>query len=421
MGGDDNEKPRPLRVAMFTEAYPPIVSGVAVATRTLVEGLRGRGHRVDVYAPYHPEQPAKERGVVRLPSVSVPLPGWIPISMPVNPIAFDEIARRRYDVVHTQHPFLLGIVGRKLARRKNIPLVATIHTQYEQYVHYWTPWHEPGRWLVRQIIREYCNTCDHVTTVAAGMEALLREYAVAAQVTVIPNDVDFGDFLNASGDGVREELGLAPEETFLLSVSRLAAEKNLLFLLDTLMPLLKSGPPARMVFVGDGPLRPELERRVREAGLTDRVSFTGKLPHAQTARYYAAADLFLMPSITEVNPLTIGEALAAGTPVAAVDSFSAREGMVDGHDGIIAPLDTEAYRHAIRLLVEEPERREAMARAARETAASRSAGNAAERTEALYRALVGRGHSERDTEASGDSGAERLAAATTALLSRLKP
>lgn len=420
MGRDDNVEARALRVAMFTEAYPPIVSGVAVATRTLVQGLRERGHRVDVYAPYHPDQPARERGVVRLPSVSVPLPGWIPLSLPVNPIAFDEIARRRYDVVHTQHPFLLGIVARKLARRKNIPLVATIHTQYEQYVHYWTPWHEPGRWLVRQIIREFCNTCDHVTTVAAGMEALLREYAVAAPVTVIPNDVDLGDFLGASGEGVREELGLPPGETLLLSVSRLAAEKNLVFLLDAVAPLLRDGPPARLVFVGDGPLRPDLERRTREAGLAGRVTFTGRLPHALTARYYAAADLFLMPSITEVNPLTIGEALAAGTPVAAVDSFSAREGMVDGHDGVIAPLDIEAYRHAVRGLLADRARLAAMAEAARETARSRAGGNAAERTEALYRLLRGRGHTEREPSGDDPSPAQRAATATTALLSRLK-
>jgi glycosyltransferase involved in cell wall biosynthesis len=253
------------------------------------------------------------------------------------------------------------------------------------------------------------------------MEALLREYAVAAPVTVIPNDVDFGDFLNASGDGVRGELRLRPDEIFLLSVSRLAAEKNLLFLLDAVSPLLREGPLARMVFVGDGPLRPELERRVRDAGLTERVVFTGKLPHAQTARYYAAADLFLMPSITEVNPLTIGEALAAGTPVAAVDSFSAREGMVDGHDGVIAPLDREAYRHAVRSLMEDAPRREGMALAARETARSRSAGSAAERTEDLYRRLAGRGHSERETDGTDTPASERLASATTALLSRLKP
>jgi glycosyltransferase involved in cell wall biosynthesis len=429
MGRGDNLEGRPLRVAMFTEAYPPIVSGVAMATRTLVEGLRARGHRVDVYAPYHPEQPARERGVVRLPSVSVPLPGWIPISLPLNPIAFDEIAHRRYDVVHTQHPFLLGVVARKLARKRNIPLVATIHTQYEQYVHYWTPWHEPGRWIVRQIIREFCNTCDHVTTVAAGMEALLREYAVESPVTVIPNDVDLGDFLAADGAGVRDEAGLRPDEAFLLSVSRLAAEKNLGFLLDALTPRLKQDPPARLVFVGDGPFRAELERRVREAGVAERVVFAGKLPHLQTARYYAAADVFLMASVTEVNPLTIGESLAAGTPVVAVDSFSAREGMVDGHDGIIAPLDTEAFAHAVRTLIEDAPLRERMAASARETARNRSAGTAAERTETLYRRLLGRGHSERETVAAGETAAGAVAGAkgghgapaTTSLFSRLKP
>ncbi|HEY3268972.1 MAG TPA: glycosyltransferase [Armatimonadota bacterium] len=391
---DQHQDQKPLRIAMFTEAYPPIISGVAVATRTLVEGLREMGHTVDVFAPTHPDQPAREKRVVRLPSVTVPLPGWIPISLPLSTLAFEEIAGRPYDVAHTQHPFLLGTVAKALARRQNIPLVATVHTQYEQYVHYWTPWHEPGRWIVRQIIREFCNTCDAVTTVAAGMEELLREYGVAVPVQVIANDVDLTDFINARGDGVRETLGLAPEETFLLSVSRIAAEKNLGFMLESVAPVLRDGPPMRLVLVGDGPLRPELERRVQEMGLADKVIFTGKLPHAETARYYAAADLFLMASITEVNPLTIGESLAAGTPVVAVDSFSAREGMVDGHDGLICALDPDAFRRGVLTLVEDAERRAAMAAAASADARSRCSGTAAARTDALYRALLGAGHKE---------------------------
>lgn len=378
-----------LRVAMFTEAYPPIISGVAVATRTLVAGLRALGHTVDLYAPTHAEQPPHEEGVYRLPSVPVPLPGWIPISLPVNPLAFEEIARRRYDVVHTQHPFLLGTVARKLARRQGVPLVATVHTQYEQYVHYWTPWHEPGRWIVRQIIREFCNDCTHVTTVAAGMEALLREYGVTVPVTVIPNDLDLGAFLAADGEGAREALKIAPNEVFLLSVSRIASEKNLVFMLDALAPLLREDqPPARLVFVGDGPLRPELERRAREAGVAERVVFAGRLPHDALPNIYAAADLFLITSVTEVNPLTIGEALAAGTPVAAVDSFSAREGMVDGHDGLIAPMDADAYQAAVRTLTRDTAERARMAETARDTARQRGAGTAAERTLALYRRLL---------------------------------
>lgn len=393
MSPDTLHKRRPLKIAMFTEAFPPIVSGVAVATRTLVDGLRELGHTVDVYAPHHPDELEDEAGVTRLPSVPVPLPGWIPISMPLTPIAFNSIAAKDYDIAHTQHPFLLGTVARALARRLDIPLVVTVHTQYEQYVHYWTPWHEPGRWIVRQIIREFCNNCDHVVTVAAGMEELLREYGVTGPIEVIPNDVDMGDFLNASGDGVREELGIPADAVFLLSVSRVASEKNLLFMLDSVAPLL-STQNARLVFVGDGPQRGELERHAAELNVADRVVFAGKIPHAQTARYYAAADLFLITSVTEVNPLTIGEALAAGTPVVAVDSFSAREGMVDGHDGLIAAPDPDAYRHAMRTLIGDPAQRERMAATARETASRRSSGTATQRTDALYTILAGTGHNE---------------------------
>jgi glycosyltransferase involved in cell wall biosynthesis len=138
-----------------------------------------------------------------------------------------------------------------------------------------------------------------------------------------------------------------------------------------------------------------------------------------------------MGSVTEVNPLTIGESLAAGTPVVAVDSFSAREGMVEGHDGLIAPLDTGAFGHAVRTLLEDVPLRQRMSASARETAERRSSGNAAERTESVYYALMGRGHLERETPDTDTDplmppvltgvGDEETPPATTSLFSRLKP
>ncbi len=380
-------EPGQLRIAMFTEAYPPIISGVAVATATLVEGLRALGHEVDVYAPWHPDQPLTEPGLERLRALTTSMPGWIPLSLPMTPIGLARIAWRDYDVVHTQHPFTLGTAARMLARWMDLPLVCTIHTQYEQYVHYWSPMPDPGKSLVRRIVREFCNKCDNVVTVAAGMETLLRNYGVEVPITVIPNDLDLHRFLTADGAGVREELGLEPDEAFLLNVGRIAPEKNLILLLEAVAPILYTGK-ARMVFVGDGPGREELEKRVEELQLQARVIFTGKQPHDKTPRFYAAADLFLMPSVTEVNPLTIGESLAAGTPVVAIDSFSAREIIEEGVTGQIVPHLASAVALAVDALVKQPEKLKEMGAAAREKARQHSETSAARRTVQLYEELI---------------------------------
>ncbi len=379
--------PKKLRIAMFTEAYPPIISGVAVATATLVEGLRALGHQVDVYAPWHPEEPAEEAGLERLRAVFAPVPGWIPLSLPMTPIGLARIGKLHYDIVHTQHPFTLGRAARMLARWRRLPLVGTIHTQYEQYVHYWTPWEDSGKRLVRHIVREFCNDCDGVVTVAFGMEQLLRTYGVTTPIEVIPNDLDLRRYLSADGAGVREELGLAPGEAFLLTVGRMAPEKNLVFLVNSLAPLLKQGG-ARLVFVGDGVGRAEVEERVAELGIAKHVLFTGARPHAQTPRYYAAADLFFLPSITEVNPLTLGESLAAGTPVVAVDSFSARESITPGETGVIVPHDEKAFCDAVRNLLAQPEKLKQMGLRARQNAHVSSESTAARRTDQLYRRLI---------------------------------
>lgn len=387
MKSDGNEEPQGLRIAMFTEAYQPILSGVAVATQTLVEGLRRRGHVVDLYAPQHPGKPGGEEGTRRLPAINVPRPGWIPISLPLTPLAFEDIASQAYDIVHTQHPFLLGTTARALARRQRCPLVATIHTQYEQYVHYWAPWKPPGRWIVRRIVREFCNDCDHVITVADGMGQMLRDYGVTVPVSVIPNDLDMGRFLSAEGAGVREALGLAPDEVFLLNLGRMAPEKNLTFLVKALDPLLRSGK-ARLVLVGDGTARADLQALVASLDLSDRVIFTGARPHQETPDFYAAADIFVMASVTEVNPLTLGEALAAGTPVVAVDCFSSRDALMENRTGFLTPHKPGAFLTAVEKLVEDAELRRQMGHAARENARQRHATHAVEKTEAVYKSLL---------------------------------
>lgn len=389
----------PLRVALFTEAYSPIVSGVTVATRALVDGLRARGHVVDVFTPRHPDQPAHEPGTRRLPSLFLPVPGWIPLSLPLTSKVLGRIASgAHYNVVHAQHPFTLGRAARALARRQNAPLVATIHTQYEQYVHYWSLWPTPARALVRRLLRQFCDSCDGVTTVAGGMADILRSYGVRPDlpVAVIPNTLGNAQaLLSADGAGVREELGFCANDTLLLSVSRLAREKNLLFLLDALAPLLAAGagPPLRLVLAGDGPLRPVLERRARVLGLPPQcVRFLGTVPHEQTPRLYAAADLFLLSSVSEVNPLVLREALAAGTPVVAVDSFAARAVIADGLDGVMTPCDAAAFGAVVADLCR-PGARAAMGAHAREFARRRETGDdPVEQTLALYHRLLAARH-----------------------------
>lgn len=400
-----DDAPPPLRIAFFTEAWSPLVSGVTIATETLAAGLRAHGHTVDVFAPRHPQQPNDEPGVRRLPSLRLPVPGWIPLGLPLAPRALKRLAAQNppYDIVHTHHPFTLGRAARALAKRQNAPLVATIHTQYEQYVHYWAPlWPAGGRALIRALVRRFCNACDAVTTLAEGMSAILRGYGVTCPVVFIPNELGDADaFFAADPAGVRDELGIGDDVVLLVSVSRLAPEKNLRFLLDALAPLLRGdarNPPLWLVLVGDGPQRGALEKRAARLGIGSRVRFTGAVSHARgVPRLLAAADLFLLPSVSEVNPLTLREALAAG--VAVVDSFSARAVLEDGQTGrIVAPAaDPAVFRAAVADLVARPDARRQMAAAARKAARLRESdaggehaggGGVTEQTIALYRRLI---------------------------------
>src|SRR5438105_766919 len=163
-----------MRIAIFTESYAPVINGVASAVRWLAEALAPE-HEVVVYAPRFPGFRDSGAAVVRLPSYRVPGHRSYPLALPWSPAHFREFIRRKFDVVHTHSPFMLGQVGRRWALRAGIPSVTTYHTLYVEYAHY-------GPWLPRPIVRvwlrymflSHSNACDQVAVPTEPIRDLLR-------------------------------------------------------------------------------------------------------------------------------------------------------------------------------------------------------------------------------------------------------
>jgi len=322
-----------VRIGFVTTTYLPSRNGVATSTALFAQGLRDLGHEVSIYAPNHPARPPAEQGVYRLPSTSMGTPADYPVLLWPNPAAVAGLPLRGTDIFHTMHPFLPGILARFWARRFQTPSVFTAHTQYEQYLHYAPLFpRRVSRSLTRSHVATFARSVDQVLVPGRAMEEMLRLYGFTGNVKLMPNPVDLGAFRAADTPqvraAVRQRYGVAESAPLVISLGRLAAEKNLDTMLRAFAQARERRPELRLLVVGDGPVKSALEAQA-PAGTV----FTGALPYAEVPQLLAAADVFVTASTSEVLPMSMIEALAAGTPLVAARSPAAEDLIHSGPSG----------------------------------------------------------------------------------------
>ncbi len=322
-----------MRVAMFTECYRPIQNGVVASLDSLSETLRERGHEVVLVTPEMPGHRESTRELVRVPSLPLPSRTEYRLTIPLMLHQRLERALENVAIVHAHSPFVTGWMGMRYARRARVPLVFSYHTQYDRYVHYVPFEARATRYATLEITQRFANAADAVIVPNAAMEAHVRGLGVSSRFAVVPSGIDVERFA-AGRPAPRWREGVAPNERLLLWVGRLAREKNLELLLDALArPEAGAG---RLLVVGDGPERGQLERHAGRLGLATRVRFAGEVPRKDLAEVYASADLFVMTSLTETQGLVLVEALAAGLPIVAVDTPQTRD-VLDGAGRLVPP------------------------------------------------------------------------------------
>jgi glycosyltransferase involved in cell wall biosynthesis len=276
------------------------------------------------------------------------------------------------DIIHCHHPFVLGPLGHKIARRKQIPTVYTFHTQYEQYSHYIPLPVRLVNKISRQKIYRFCQMVDRITTPAESARQLLLSYGVTNSITVIPNPTLI---TSAAGDGaaIRAKYGLG-SESLLINIGRIAPEKNLELLLRAFRLMLDQKPAEglKLMIVGDGPAMPELRLITAKLNLKEQVIFTGLVPPTEVPGYLAAADLFVMTSFSEVKPLAQLEALAAGVPIVSVPAPGANDTIIHDQNGLLVAAEPEAFSAAVTDLLTDPSRLARYQNGARQTAAGYS-------------------------------------------------
>jgi glycosyltransferase involved in cell wall biosynthesis len=267
----------------------------------------------------------------------------------------------KLDVIHTHHPILLGQTAARKAKEHGLPLVFTFHTQYWEYTHY-VPFPQETiqeflKNALHKWLRRFMRKCQHIVIPSESIrEILVREFGLQERYTVIPTGIDLEPYQCANRESLRKEQGWQ-DETVLISVGRLAPEKNWDTLLRAFARVYSQHSDTRLVLIGDGPARGQLQSLTAELGIAEHVTFTGALPFEEVPCRLKAADMFPFASVTETQGLVTMEAMAAGLPVVAVNASGTRDIVEHGKQGFLVENDADALARGIEKLLADPERR----------------------------------------------------------------
>ncbi len=353
-----------MRVTIVTETYAPQVNGVSRTLGHLVRYLTDSGDAVQVIHPDYGEREGPGDGRVVVHRVrSVALPFYKELHLPLPPFgkarrALDEFGP---DLVHIATEATLGLRVLRHALKRGIPTVSSFHTNFDQYsAHYRVGW---ANGMIWRYMRWFHNATREIYVPSRTTIAELEGRGFR-RLVLWKRGVD-GRLFRPEREGrieVRARLGFGPDDVVVGHVSRIAAEKNVGFLADALAVVAEARPGVRFLFVGDGPARADIERR-----LGPMAKFVGYRAGEDLADHYAAADVFAFASLTETFGNVILEAMASGLPVVAVRAGGVGEIVQPGVTGAMTdPEDPPArFAEALIHLVDDHEGRRRMAEAAR--------------------------------------------------------
>jgi len=336
-------------VAAFTDTYLPTVNGVTYTVQSWRDRWRERGGRMEIVYPDSPDRgPETDEHPVR--SLPLPIYAGYRLGLPRVPDAVTDV-----DVVHAHTPFSLGLAGMRLARSRDLPLVATYHTptsEYASYLSSWAPVRKRTAALSRRYESWFLNRADAVIVPSAATGEYVATELGVDEPQVVPNGVDTERFRPVDSAAFRERYGLPDDRTLVGYTGRHGHEKSLPSILAACDRLDRE---VTVVFGGDGPARAELEEAARDRNVDAR--FLGFLDREELPAFYAGLDAFLFPSPVETQGLVALEAFACGTPVVGVDSGALSDTVDDGETGYhFEPGDIDGFAAAIGRTLDERER-----------------------------------------------------------------
>jgi glycosyltransferase involved in cell wall biosynthesis len=356
-----------VRIALFSEVYWPMVSGVGVTLLRLTQALEALGHQVRVYSASYalPKGQPDRPEVHRSPSIPLFLYPDVQWAFPRLRDVIDDVARFRPDVVHLATEFALGIAGLKAARQLRLPIIASAHTDYDKYAaRYGVDWALRFGW---HYLRWFYGQAHRVLCPSRIYEQHLHARGVV-HTGLWSRGVDPDHFHpRFRSEPYRRALGVGPGDLLVTYIGRIAREKNLSHLLGAWDALAAERGSAKLVLVGRGPLEEEIRRREIPG-----VRVLGLLHHRDLSEAYASADVFAFPSATETFGNSLLEAMGSGLPSLAAAAGGVLEFAQHGRNAwLVAPNSAPAIAQGLRRLLQDATLRRTLSHGGLQTARER--------------------------------------------------
>lgn len=344
-----------MKIGIFTNNYLPNPYGVSGSVESFRKEFERMGYEVYIFAPRWKGYMDKNLHVFRYASVDIELKIKYPLPIPYSQKISKIIDRLDLDIIHSQHSNLIGSAAMHWARKKNIPLVFTWHTLYDQYAHFipFVPRNLAAWWAIRNA-RNYANRCDQVIVPTPSVIRIIKKWGVTNEnITAIPTGVTEDQFANPDRKNTRRRHGIQDNEILLFVMTRLTAEKNMEFLVDAVLGVLSTNNSVKFMLCGDGNLKGKLAKKITNAGLKEKTVFIGIVPYDEIKNYHAAGDIFVYASKSETQGMTLTEAMYSGLPIVAIRATGVEDVVEDGKTGFLVRENMREFREAVQKLIDD--------------------------------------------------------------------
>lgn len=340
-----------MKIALFTETYPPDINGVATHVKSLKDGLESKGHTVLVTTiSQSVKRHILKNDVLYCPGKKFKRLCNQGVTYPLSIKRYNYIKNFNPDIIHIHTEFTMGMLGVYCSKRLNIPLVQTMHTMYDEYMYYLIP--KPFIPIAKKTTHKYAKFIANRATAMTGPSKKVQEYykkcGVNKNISVIPNPVDLEKFNINNLDmhsisKLKQKYNITENHIVICFCGRIAKEKNLDVLLHNFHKTLNKKDNLKLLMFGDGPYRPDLEKLSLQLNLDDFITFIGNIENSELPSYYAICDMYITTSLSDTNSISMLEAMAMGLPVLHIYDPLNEGQIINGVNGYIFYNETQMY------------------------------------------------------------------------------
>ena len=393
-----------MNIALFSDCWFPTKNGVVTVVIQLRRALEKAGHHVVVVTVdsksvlnlKKPEIDEEDENRLKIPSLVSPLGDNQYIGLPFEKTVQDFCKKHNVEIIHSHTEFTLGHLARVTGRKLGIPVVATTHTMWEDYYRYYL---KMGFMIPKGVIRKlvhasFKNFYALINVSQKAHDYFKNPYILPSMPSaIIPNAIDTERFLSR-GDATQEEmdelrksLGIQPDDSVVLYVGRVVEEKRLKELLEICIRVVQDREHVKVLFVGAGGALEEMQKKVQELELTDKIIFAGFVDWFKLSAYYAISSMFVTVSLSEMHSMTVLEAMCLKLPVICRKDTSFTDTIFPGENGYLLDTDEEVAE-SIKKLVDDKDLCNRMGQKSYELSKHFTLEVHTERTLAFYKAVL---------------------------------